>query len=574
MFRSAVCSVYRSLRRHIGASLWLLACFYLQVFAIANSALAASVADSALVPTPHPFLADSHYTMLHANAANTDAGYLPGPVDSSRTLREDEIIWKPLGPGDGWEFLYSGPYADGRQVIWAGGSNALYKLDADTLGIISTYVLRRGNYYSQQQVTRFMDEMNVLLERAANDDSAILPLAEKFTKVMVPVIRGTGAFYRMVSNDNEHYQMTNDAAAGTSILEVYGDAVEGDPDSAIVLKRSWQLPQPAKGFSAGVALNMTYDGWVIIATHDGYVYAVSRDLKQSHQVFIPGADKIRSKSWMAGFIRNGIAIDDDGGIYLVTQDHMHRLQWTGSKLSMAEKDGAWQVAYPNGKRGSGTTPSLLGWGEGNDKLVLIADGDPKTAFRLYWRGKPPADWQAIPGESKQLAAKAPVTYGDDGPDTFPVPLEASISTYGYGFFTYNDYPHTFPPKLGNADANIFANVLLNGTDRYALKGGVKYQWNPDDNSLELAWTTSEDLGPSICSPTTNNKLYCMARKNGGWTMQSLDWQTGESGFYYQLSNDVRFNPGAAVVRIAPNGAIDCPCGVGWGMLRLQPDKKQ
>lgn len=521
-------------------------------------------------PPRHPFLADSGYAMLHANAANTDSSYVNGPIDETRRLREDEIVWKPLGPGDGWEFLYSGPYPDGRRVIWAGGSNAVFKLDADTLRITSTHVLKPGRYYAQEQVAAFMDEMNERKRLAESSDEHIEPMARRFASVMVPVIRGTGAFYRMVSNDNEHYQMTNDVRAGTSVLEVYGDATDGDPDSDIELRRWWEIPQSDERFSAGVALNMTYDGWVIIATADGWVYAVSRDLGEYHRVSVRGSEHKDAESWMAGFIRNGIAIDDDGGIYVLTQNRMHRVQWTGKKLSTDPADGAWAVAYPSGLRGSGTTPTLMGWGANNDKLVLIADGVEDTSFRVYWRGEIPDDWKGIPGEDRQLAGIAPVTYGEDNARSHPVPLEASISAYGYGFFTYNDYPLNSPPKLGEPDANIFANVLLNGMDKYALKGGVKYVWNPEQRVLELAWTTSEPLGPAICSPTNNGLLFCMARHGGEWALQALDWDSGESVFHYLLGDDMRFNPGAAVVRFAPNGQIDCPCGVGWGMLRLSP----
>ena len=52
-------------------------------------------------------------------------------------------------------------------------------------------------------------------------------------------------------------------------LKVHGDVVHGDAESDIELRRRWEIPQSDERFSAGVALNMTYDGWVIIATADG-----------------------------------------------------------------------------------------------------------------------------------------------------------------------------------------------------------------------------------------------------------------------------------------------------------------
>ena len=533
----------------------------------------ASFASDSQKPPVNPFLADSHYQMLHANAANTDSSYLDGPVDQTRALSDNEIHWRALGPGEGWEFMYSGPYPDGSRVIWAGGSRKLVKMDARSLDTISTYVLRSGPVYSESQSERFMVELDDLLTASRKDANHIPAMARRFTSVMVPIIRGTGAFYRLISSDNEQYQMTNNAETGTSVLEVYGDATPGDPRSAIELKRSWTLPQQAGGFSAGIALNMTYDGWVVIATADGWVYAVSRDLKTHHQVNIAGGKVANSQTWMAGYVRNGIAIDEEGGIYVVTRDNMHRVQWTGNDLSVDPGDGAWAVPYPSGARGSGVTPTLMGWGDGNDKLVSIADGVTETSLRLYWRGDIPDDWQGIPGEPRRLAGAARLDFGAELPDSFPVPSEASMSSMGYGIFTYNDYPMNQPTQLGDADSNIFANILLNGMDDYRLRGGVKYEWVTETNELRLAWNTSESIGPGICNPATNGILYCMGRAEGQWAMKTFDWKTGESGFRYLLGNSVRMNPGASVLRFSHYGDIDCPCGVGWGILRLSPDSK-
>lgn len=526
-----------------------------------------------LLPPKNPFMADTYYYMLHGNSFNTAASTVDGPKGKSRRLKTNEVTWKPLGPGEGWTLIYSGPYPDGRQVIWAGGTNKLVKLDADSLETLASYSLREGPFYADEQTDQFLDDLDIVKAKAEKDDKAVQAMAEHFASVMTPIIKGTGAFYRFVSNTNEHYQMTNDVRNRTSYLKVYGDQTPGDASSPIELKRSWQLPQPEAGYSAGIALNSTFDGWIIIATADGWVYALSRDFNTYYRVQIPGAEKISSQNWMDAFIRNGIAIDDDGGIYVVTKEHLHRIQWTGSKLSTAPEDGAWVVPYPSGKRGSGTTPTLLGWGEGNDKLIVIADGLEETSFLAYWRDAIPGDWTGISGEPKRLAGKARVNFGQGIPTSFPVPTEASVSAMGYGFFAYNDYPTNPPTNLGSSDGNIFANILLNGIDRYSLQGGAKYIWDTKSRSLRQTWTTPEHLGPSICSPSTNGLLYCFGRKQGEWAMKSLNWETGALGTVYLLGNSNRFNPGGAVVRVAPNGAIDCPCGIGWGMIRLNPQIK-
>jgi hypothetical protein len=521
-------------------------------------------------PPEHPYLADSHYVMMHANEANTDSNYVGGFHDKSRKLRESEIQWQPLGPGEGWEFLYSGPYEDGRQVIWAGGCNILYKLDADSLNIISAYIQRRGVFFNEAMSNRFIDDIDRQMKASESDPSHILPMVEQYAEIMSPLIRGYGGFYRLIDNNNEHYQMTNDLVDGTSTLEVYGDAIEGDPDSAIQLKRHWQIPQPENGFSAGIALNMTYDGWVVIGTADGWVYAVSRDLQKFHSLQIPGADQVRSVAWTSGFMRNGVSVDPDGGIYVVTKDKIHRIQWTGSELSNDPATGAWSVAYPSGNRGSGTTPDLMGWGEGNDKLVIIADGVNNASYRVYWRDQIPEGWKGLEGEPRRLAGKAALTFGDDNMKEFPEAIESSMTTFGYGFFTYNDYPLSPPPKLGDSDKNLYANILLNGMDHYSLKGGVKYVWDTEADTLNLAWTTSEHLGPIISTVSNEGQVWSIGRQQGQWAMKALDWETGESNFSYLMGEGNRKNPAGSIIRFSHKGQIEYPGGIGWGIIRLTP----
>jgi hypothetical protein len=65
-------------------------------------------------------------------------------------------------------------------------------------------------------------------------------------------------------------------------------------------------------------------------------------------------------------VENSIAVDQDSSIYRVTSRKMHKLVWTGTRLSQDTADGAWSTAYdvmPEGEavamgaasHGSGTT---------------------------------------------------------------------------------------------------------------------------------------------------------------------------------------------------------------------------
>jgi hypothetical protein len=114
---------------------------------------------------------------------------------------------------------------------------------------------------------------------------------------------------------------------------------------------------------------MTYDGFLMVAMPSA-VAAISRDLTQVVAAALPGEA-----------IDNGISLDDQGGVYLVTDAYMRKLVWAGSRLSMDEADGAWKEPYPYAKdkpglwlsRGAGATPTLMGFGPDEDHLVVLSD---------------------------------------------------------------------------------------------------------------------------------------------------------------------------------------------------------
>jgi len=117
---------------------------------------------------------------------------------------------------------------------------------------------------------------------------------------------------------------------------------------------------------------MTYDGFIAAAA-PGALVVLDRDLNIRDFVTFPDEA-----------VDNSIAIDEQNGIYVVTSRRMLKVIWNGESLSTDEADGAWDSGYewiPDDEalaagsisRGSGTTPSLMGFGDDCDKLVIIAD---------------------------------------------------------------------------------------------------------------------------------------------------------------------------------------------------------
>ena len=80
----------------------------------------------------NPYLADSCYPIAHGRCDQQDNSPVTGPSGPSEVLGPDDLQYTWLGPGH-FGSLVSGPYPDGRRVIWSNGRQTIAKLDYDTL---------------------------------------------------------------------------------------------------------------------------------------------------------------------------------------------------------------------------------------------------------------------------------------------------------------------------------------------------------------------------------------------------------------------------------------------------------
>jgi hypothetical protein len=51
----------------------------------------------------------------------------------------------------------------------------------------------------------------------------------------------------------------------------------------------------------------------------------------------------------------------------------------------------------------------------------------------------------------------------------------------------------------------------------------------------------------------NRQLHTVGLKDGKWTMQTLDWDTGETRAVYTLGPSERYNPIMLALQVLPNG---------------------
>jgi len=520
------------------------------------------------MPLHNPFYSDATASTMHGGAGYGRLSRVPGPRNVKRPLKEGEVVWQPAELAD-WTLTYSSPYPDGRRVMWVGGGKVLHKLDADTLKPLATLKVREGHAMTADEIEAHIKKLDGM------DGKEYYKLA---VDTMLPDMgKAAAAAYKVVSNENELYMLAFDTASRKSYLRVYGDAVKDDPDSAIELKREWALPKVTAVEPFGFSVNLTYDGRVIVATMDGVLYSVSRDLKEFDQLILPHPEEAAdptSDTFKASnaFVRNATPVDPEGGIYVVTRTDMHRVQWTGKKLSLKPEDGAWSVPYAGGALGSGTSPALMGWGDKEDRLVIIGDGRPNGKMHLlaFWRDRIPADWTGIKGMDRRVAGIALIDFGKHTPKKGTI--ENSLPVKGYGVLVSNDWSPIQPEYEGSVEEKLFAHYYAVGKHPdYVPRGALRYNWNPAERKLELAWKTDLSLTTSIPVIDIKDTVYAIGSRDGIFTMEALDWNTGKPKFYYNLGKSIRFSPNGSSVMVAPNGALDCYCQGGGGIVRIHPE---
>ena len=289
---------------------------------------------------------------------------------------------------------------------------------------------------------------------------------------------GLDGVYALVDCDNTLFLGTT-----TSVL-AYAETDRTDPASPIVERDRWDKPAHIEGGFVGV--NITFDGRLLLSTDHGWLVCLARDFAEYEAVRLPGAAQEAAAHWARmeadgrsgyGWVRTSICVDEDDGIYLSSVDHTHKVVWTGDRLSLDEADGAWSARYRNGRGwGSGTTPSLMGFGPDEDHFVVIGDGDDVVNITLLWRDEIPDDWEQLPNApSRRIAGIGPANMGN--PDLAEIQTEQSITVCGYGAMTVNNEAATTPSGLG-ARASRLLCAFLGHDPTYTPFGLHKYEWDP------------------------------------------------------------------------------------------------
>jgi len=508
-------------------------------------------------PAKNMMAAQSVNPIPHGDPAQQDSTPLPGPMDKTRRLEPDEIKYQFLGPGH-FGVSLSSLYPDGRRVAWSNGVNGVFKLDDESYDIIDHLPSDVADKYDEDWANKIIAKLD------KNNGASAMPTA---VKSMLP-LKSLSGVYTVVGDNDWFYIARKDGS-----VVAYTDAVKDDAGSKIVEAARFQLPAELSGASVG--MNMTYDSWIIFPMERGVMIAVSPDLSEYRSVQMKHADTEDTETHGVGYgwVRNSIAIDEDGGIYAISRNHVHKIIWTGDALSTDEADGAWTAEYRNGHvEGSGATPSLMGFGD-EDRFVVLTDGDIRMNVVLMWRDDIPEDWEQLDSApSRRIAGQAPADMGEQ--KVTKIQSEQTVIVAGYGALVVNNTPRNTPFFMPKEGVGRGASIgPLGNNPKFQPYGVQKFEWNPELRRLEKAWVNETISSPNGVPwvSTGSGQVYFIGARDNEWTLEAVNWLTGEPTFHYILGGQ-KYNNMFSGPTIDEKGRVFV--GAYYGRMRIEPKNAQ
>lgn len=509
-----------------------------------SSAIAQNRSDPA-GPPRNPFLAAEKYAITHFDPAQTDSFPYPAPrgtfhVDLQKAPRITRgpiniVTLASTSPDYMWAASSEGvAYID----VSNGGFREVARIAAPGVKVISPETHRK--VLGQ----RFTDVAQV--QKAVTADYGL-----DWTRI------GNGV-YSLVDRDNRVYY---NSFGGTVFIFALADAK--NPAAGIELVESRDFKPVIGAENRIVAISMTYDG-KLIAMGNKSLSVIDRNLEGEPTTIHFGDDER---------ISNSLAVDERNGIYLASDKIMRKVVWTGSKLSQDEADGAWSAPYDHGRQpptvkigtGTGSTPTLIGFGSDPDKLVVITDGVDRMKLVAFWRDEVPAGFEQLPGtKSNRVAGQIGVTAGLSPPPEF-IQTEQSVVANGYGAFVVNNIA-----KKGDKDKLV--DVLALGPINEPGSGCERFEWNPATNEWRSAWSrgdvVSTSMVPAVSAPSGIVFVNGYTKKDG-WEVTGLDWKTGRTVHRTIFGQDNLGNGAYAIVQFFPNGDLLFNSVGGPARVRLQ-----
>jgi hypothetical protein len=312
----------------------------------------------------------------------------------------------------------------------------------------------------------------------------------------------------------------------------------------------WVVGETSGALGQGFALERDYDvsgslpltdklisalpdwsGRIWFASTGGVVGTVDRDSGQ-----------VRTVALGEG-ITNSFAVDETGGVYIVTDTALYRLD--------ADASGAptvtWREAYPDSgikkpgqsDAGSGTTPTLMAGG-----YVAITDNADPMDVAVYRRAK------QVTG-SRLVCLQPVFQQGASATDN-------SLIGAGKSLIVENNYGYSGPAATENG------GVTSPGIERVDIG---------DTGTCRTVWRSSE-RAPSVVPKLSlgNGLVYTYTKPvqpdgTDAWYLTALSFKTGATVYKRLAGTGLGFNNNWAPVSIGPDGSAYV--GVLGGLVMLR-----
>jgi hypothetical protein len=438
----------------------------------------------------HPFMAPNGFSNIHADAYQTDTYGWGGPL--GRDIQTSSTLFFRECPSPSLD-------SDGHlAVICVGLDHAVATLlDPVTLEVLATYDLPPRNVSANP----FRD------------------------------FSGGGYFYL----DNQDRIVTP-----TPTRHVFVIAQTGGP--GLELERDYDLSGVVAQGDGIISALPDWDGRIWFASVRGVVGWID-----------PATGQVTSRSLGEG-ITNSFAVDDTGGVFIVTDRALYRLDARKGNV-----DETWRVGYDNNgvakpgqsDAGSGTTPTLLG-----RNYVAIADNaDPMQIVVVRRRADLKADrrkGKRVRGQRHRIVCEHPVFAPGQGS------TDQSLIGAGKAMVVENNYGYTGPFSTMNGDTTLpgFERVDIRKRGR-----GCRTIWHNDE--------TAPSLVPKLS--LANGLVYTYTKPPRDddadvWYLTAIDFHTGETVWRSFAGEGLGFNNNFAPVTLAPDGTAYV--GVLGGLARF------
>ncbi len=506
-------------------------------------------------PTPNPYLSSPLYGITHFDSSQSDSTPYGPPRGTYRVNLTRESVF------------YGGPVniitlaSTQENYMWGTGSDRV------------SYINKaNGGWSVEGTFEALADATGGLLPaipdanfRSFGEGTAVGMTVQQMDASLTQLFgagysnRFGSGIYSVVDRDNVLYTNYGDNLYAFALIDPQnpsrGIEVRGKIENVV---RTVQGDDPAPPEGTRLAgLAMTYDGYLIITFSNGLA-VINRNLDLNSLVLYRFSDE--------EYVSNSIAVDENNGIYIASNGVMHKIVWTGTALSDQENDGAWICSYdvspglpPIIKVGNGTgsTPTLMGFGDNEDKLVVITDGAKQMKLVAFWRDAIPEGFVQKPNTaSPRVAGQMAVTCGFDAPLPEWIQSEQSVVVSGYGAFVVNNMPETVDPAIQGQPKIL--QVALMGPAYDTSYGMERFEWNPSTDTWSSVWARPDVSSTSMVP--IHSQSSGMALVNGyypdtGWEVTGMDWNTG-STLHRTIFGNRNFGNGAyAILQYLENGEL-------------------